>query len=183
MGILENLGLEEEEIIELIMKLQADGVIKLENQATTVNTFAIYLKSDEAIWYWATIIIALITGALVFTISETVPALMYARNVLGVVFVLFLPGYSFVKAIFRNNMSSTTSADNFENIERFALSIGLSLALVSIVGLLLYYSPFGLNLNSVTPSLLAFTLLFATGAVIRDYRTKKTSLKTPVYAL
>ncbi len=173
----QNFGLAEEEIVESIMKLKAEGVIKLENQTIQLITFIKYLKTFEVIWYWATIATGLMTAALVFTIPENIYPWIYARNVLGVVFVLFLPGYSFVKAFFQNHMVAKTSVGNLETIERLTLSIGMSLALVSIMGLLLYYSPWGLNLTSVVPSLLAFTLLFATVAVIRAYQAKKNNLK------
>lgn len=43
-------------------------------------------------------------------------------SVVGSVFVLFLPGYSLIRALFGSR--------ELDNIERFALSVGLSLALV-----------------------------------------------------
>jgi uncharacterized membrane protein len=61
-----------------------------------------------------------------------------------------------------------------DSIERFALSLGVSLALVSIVGLLLNYTPFGIQLAPITLSLLALTIILATTAIIRAH---KASLK------
>jgi L-cystine uptake protein TcyP (sodium:dicarboxylate symporter family) len=173
----ERFGFAEEEIIKSVTKLQAEGLIKLENQAMQSNTFATYLKTGEAIWYWVMIITGLLTAATVFTISENMYPWIYARNVLGVVFVLFMPGYSFVKAFFPNNVFAKTSrSESLETIIRFALSIGMSIALVSIVGLLLYFSPWSLDLTTEVLSLLAFTSVFATAAVVKEYRAKSRGL-------
>jgi hypothetical protein len=168
-----SLDLEEKEIIKSVLKLQAEGIIKLENQALQSQSLATYLKTREAIWYWVTIAAGAITAALVFTISENVYPWVYVRNVFGVIFVLFLPGYAFIKALFPVNMPAKTSTGNLETIEQIALSIGMSIAVVSIVGLLLYYSPFGLDLTAIVLSLLAFTLVFATVAVARKYNIKR----------
>jgi len=78
------------------------------------------------------IILAIATTTLVFTIPENAYSIVYARYVLGYVFVLLLPGYALTKALFPTK--------EFDNIERTALSIGMSLALVIITGLLLNYA-------------------------------------------
>jgi hypothetical protein len=168
----ENLDLSKEEIAESVLKLQAEGVIKLENLAVQSRTFTTYLKTIEAVWYWLTIAVGSISAALVFLISESLYPWIYARNILGLLFVLFLPGYSFIK-LFQDNLDSGTSGGSLKVIERITFSVGMSLALISIVGLLLYYSPWGLDLVSMVPSLLAVTLIFSTAAVIREYRTQK----------
>jgi len=59
-----------------------------------------------------------------------------------------------------------------DNIERIALSIGMSLALVPLVGLLLNYTPWGIRLTPITISLLALTLILSTAAIIREHQTK-----------
>ena len=87
--------------------------------------------------------------------------LVYVRYLFSSVFVLFLPGYSLIKALFSSN--------ELDNIERLALSVGLSLALVPLVGLLLNYTPWGIRTIPVTFSLLVLTLVFASAAVVRDY--------------
>ena len=108
---------------------------------------------------------------LVFTIPENAFPLVYARYILGSIFVLWLPGYALIKALFPEK--------ELENIERIALSIGMSIALVPIIGLLLNYTPWGIRLTPITISLLALTLTFATAAIIREHKTKhKQSSKT-----
>jgi len=67
----------------------------------------------------------------------------------------------FIKALFPTK--------ELDNIERATLSIGMSLALVPITGLLLNYTPWGIRATPVTLSLLALTTTFATAAVTREF--------------
>lgn len=90
-------------------------------------------------------------GVLILTILLT-PTFKALRVILGVPFVLFLPGYFLVSALFPGR-------DDLEGIERLALSLGLSLALVPLIGLMLNYTPFGIRLWPVTLSLFGFMLV------------------------
>lgn len=171
-----SLDLTEEEVIKSISKLQAEGIINLENQFSSSVSFVTYLKTYEAIWYWLTIAVGLMAATLVFAISENVYPWIYARNVFGVIFVLFLPGYSLVKALFRVEISSKISVENLTAIERIALSVALSFGLISIIGAILYYSLLNLDLSTIVFILLGLTLVFATSAVTMEYNAKKKTL-------
>ena len=54
-------------------------------------------------------------------------------------------------------------------LERLALSIGLSLALVPLLGLVLNYTPWGIRLNPIFTGLSLLTLALAAMAVVRKY--------------
>jgi uncharacterized membrane protein len=82
------------------------------------------------------------------------------RTVLGLVMVLFLPGYALIAALFPGK-------DNLDGIERIALSFGLSIAVVPLIGLGLNYTPWGIRLVPVLISLSVFTLVMAAVAVRR----------------
>jgi uncharacterized membrane protein len=168
----ESVDLDEKVILESVLKLESDGVIKFENQDLRSLSLVAYLKTSEAVWYWVIIAAGAITVALVFTISANVYPWVYVRNFFGVIFVLFLPGYAFIKALFPVNILSKTSTGSLETIVRIALSIAMSIVLASMVGLLLYYSPWGLDLTAIVLSLLAITLVSATAAVAREYNIK-----------
>jgi uncharacterized membrane protein len=137
-----------------------------------------YLKTSDAIWYWVTIVAGLIASILVFTVTEDIYPWIYVRNFFGVMFVLFLPGYAFVKALFLGNSPSKTPVESVETIERVAFSVGMSIALVSIIGLLLYYSPWSLDLDTIVFSLFALTSISATTALIREYHAKETKSRS-----
>jgi uncharacterized membrane protein len=53
--------------------------------------------------------------------------------------VLFFPGYVFITALFPEKKE-------LDNLERLALSLGLSIAIVPLIGLLLNYTPWGIRL-------------------------------------
>ena len=157
--------LPQQEIIEHILDLQNQGKLTFKEDATFIPlTLKSHLSSSHSYWYWTIITLALATTASVFTISENAYPIVYARYLLGSIFVLLLPGYSLIKALFPTK--------ELDNIERISLSIGMSLALVLITGLLLNYTPWEIRTTPVTLSLLALTTIFATAAIIREQQAK-----------
>lgn len=93
------------------------------------------------------IALALLLVALVFVFPDSL-----ARQVLGLVFVLFLPGYAATAALFPEN-------DQIDGIERVALSFGLSIAIVPLIGLGLNFTPWGIRLNPILASVSAFIVV------------------------
>jgi uncharacterized membrane protein len=85
------------------------------------------------------------------------------RATLGIPFILFFPGYLLISALF-------PSATDLGGIERLALSIGLSLAVVPLIGLALNYTVWGIRLVPVLLSLFVFTILMS---VLSLYRRSK----------
>jgi len=73
------------------------------------------------------------------------------RVVFGICFVLFLPGYALIAALFPKR-------DDLDAVERIALSFGLSIAIVPLVGLALNYTPFGIRLVPVVLSIALLTM-------------------------
>jgi len=172
-------NLSENEIIEVLNQLKAENKIHFNMKPEESTSFGTYLFSFESVWYWTIIAVAVVTTLTVFTIPQDLYPLVYVRNVLGVIFVLFLPGYAFVKAVFQKKVPFKTSSESFDNIERLVLSIALSIALTPMVGLILYYTPIGIGLTPITLSLLALTAIFATAAMAREYHTKSATIQQP----
>jgi uncharacterized membrane protein/LysM repeat protein len=83
-----------------------------------------------------------------------------ARIGLGLVFILFLPGYVLVAALYPRR-------DDLDLVERLALSLGLSIAVVPLIGLGLNYSPWGIRLNPILAFLTLFIFLAAGVAMYR----------------
>ena len=82
------------------------------------------------------------------------------RIILGLLLVLFLPGYSLIAALFPGK-------DDLDGIERIALSFGLSIAVVPLMGLALNYTPFGIRLVPILVVLSVFTVSLAVIAGVR----------------
>jgi uncharacterized membrane protein len=170
-------GLTENEILFSILKLQAEGSINLKD-LNVKNSFGVYLVSTETIWYWVTIAIGVFASLLFFFISETAYPLIYIRNIMGFFLVLFLPGYVLVRILFPINVTAKTQNKQIQAIQRVALSLGTSAVLVTIIGLFVYNSPWGLDLSLIIVSLLGLTLVLSTTALVNEYRIKNTNLLT-----
>ncbi|QKY20485.1 DUF1616 domain-containing protein [Halolamina sp. CBA1230] len=109
-----------------------------------------------------------VTAAVVFlpVVSETP-----LRVVFGLPFVLFVPGYAFIAALFPEAGTFETSYDaahdevaapndrsGIDGIERVALSFGLSIAVVPLIGLVLNFTPWGIRLVPIMVAVSLFTL-------------------------
>jgi uncharacterized membrane protein len=85
------------------------------------------------------------------------------RIILGIPFLLFFPGYSLVAALF-------TKKEGMGSIERVALSFGLSIAVVPLIGLILNYTPWGIRLEPILYSVASFILITSIIAWLRRRR-------------
>ncbi len=84
------------------------------------------------------------------------------RTILGLVIVLFLPGYVLVAALFPKR-------GDLDSIERIALSFGLSIAVVPLIGLLLNYT-FGIR---IIPILVSICIYIIGLVFVAEYRRKE----------
>ena len=100
------------------------------------------------------LLVFLLIGAIILFPSSML------RLVLGLPFVLFFPGYALMAALFPARAGLTS-------IERVALSLGLSIAIVSLAGLIFNYTPWGITLASTLSSLACFTLIMSVIAWLR----------------
>jgi uncharacterized membrane protein len=106
---------------------------------------------------WLIIILSVLSIPVTLFTSDLV------RVVLGSFFVLFFPGYVLIAALFPEKKS-------LSNVERLALSFGLSIAVVPLIGLVLNYTPWGIRLDPILISLLMFILIMSVIALYRRRR-------------
>ncbi len=174
----EKTELPSEEITRLLIQLENEDLLHFAKKETPFPLMPqAYIFSKKALWYWITVALAIVTTIVVFVIPDDAYPVVYVRSALGIVFVLFLPGYALVKTLFPSTVPFKVADENMETIERVALSLGMSLALVPIVGLVLNYTPWGIRLVPITLSLLALTIVLATAAVLREYQIKAQAAK------
>jgi len=83
------------------------------------------------------------------------------RIILGIPFLLFFPGYTLMAALF-------TKKEGMGGIERVALSFGLSIAVVPLIGLILNYTPWGIRLEPILYSVASFILITSIIAWLRQ---------------
>lgn len=158
-------SLSKEEILQSILTLQKHGKIDFKkNKTRTPSKLMSYLLSYHSFWYWLLLGLTIVTTIIVFTIKENTLPLIYLRYISGLLFTLFLPGYSLIKLLFQEKILDIT--------ETTALSIGMSLAILPTTGLILNYTPWGITTISITLSLLTLTIIFATAAILREHKIK-----------
>ena len=127
-----------------------------ENEKTAVPAVSKTIPKDLlviAVW-----LILAVASIYIPVINET-----FIRVILTVPVILFIPGYVLIAALFPEKKS-------IDGIERFALSVGLSIAVVPLIGLFLNYTPFGIRLNPIVISLVLFTVIMMVITLIRRAR-------------
>ena len=85
------------------------------------------------------------------------------RIILGLPFVLFFPGYTLIAALFPRRGA-------LDSIERVALSFGFSIVVVSLIGLILNYTPWGIKLYPILICLTVFIIVMSVVGWRRRYR-------------
>jgi len=123
------------------------------------SNFALKAKLEKNKDLW---LIGILTILLAVVIAFF-PSSIIARIILGLPFLLFFPGYTLLAALFPKK-------DSLGGVERVALSFGLSIAVVPLIGLVLNFTPWGIRLDPMLISLAVF--IIATSGVAW-YRREK----------
>lgn len=159
--------LPEQQIMQRVLLLQDRGEIVLRDQLPLSFTLKDFMFSIHSYWYLIIVVLAATTTTMIITNLENAPLigniLVYVRYLFGSIFVLFIPGYSFIKALF--------PLKGIDNLESAALSIGMSLSIVALNALILNFTPWGISTIPITLSLLCLTLTLSTIGVAREYQT------------
>ena len=92
------------------------------------------------------LLVAVLIAAITFFPSNVL------RIILGLPFLLFFPGYVLIAALFPRR-------DRMDALERVALSFGMSIAIVPLIGLALNYTDWGIRLLPVLYSVSAFIII------------------------
>jgi uncharacterized membrane protein len=159
--------LSEKQITQIILQLENEGRVHFED-IKTFTTMKEYLLSSNAWWYWATLALAVTTVISYVVIPENVYPMSYITTAFGLVFASFLPGFSFIKALYPSKKLLTSN--EMDAAVRLLFSVSLSLVFVPLVALILNYTSWGVSLIPLSIILLALTLSFATVAIIREFR-------------
>ena len=127
-----------------------------------------YLFSSSAFWFWIVIGLTITSFIMVFLIPEADFLLLYFRVFLGSLLTCFLPGYTLLRIL--------DSSKSIDTLLKIILSLGVSLALVSIVGLLLNFTPWGIMTLSVALSLAGLTVAFSCISLVQEFKVKTGNL-------
>ena len=155
-------NLTEDKFADLIEQLVQRGKIDA-YESPRGSTLQNYLASwEKSLWFYASIIASVSSALVVYIIPPNSP-LVVLRWVLGLLFVLFLPGYVAIQAFF--------PSANLYGFDRLALSFALSIVLDMFSGLALDYTPWRIRLAPILLLLGTLTICLATLALARELET------------
>lgn len=171
-------GFGTDEAVRAILSLRDNRKVVVV-EAKPYSTLGSYLWSPLSLWFWAALGAVALSLALT---TVTAGVFLYLRYVFGGALILFLPGYALIEALYPKRSESPqvervglVKADMDDGLTRFALSIGLSLALVPLDGLVLNYTPFGIRLLPVAISLAGLTVSLLAFALWKKHQYYKLS--------
>jgi hypothetical protein len=140
-----------EEIQDAMKKLEREKRIILFEPVTKDDFLHYIIRSYDSLSFWLRIAATCFALTVIFFLPNVEPW-SYIRIPTAIAFVLFLPGNALVQLLFAHR--------NTEQTEQMVLSVALSMAIVSIIGLILKYTPLGITVQSVviSISILSITL-------------------------
>jgi len=161
---------EVKEITEILKRLDEAGEIQLidlspDQAAETRNHAQDTGVRQGNTWLYLVLSTTIATYAAVYLLPAG-DVLVPIRWMLGILLVIFLPGYATVQALFPTR--------DLDTIERYAFSLALSLAIVSLTAFILNYTPWGVRLDPVVTTLVFYTVCVALIAGYRRYRRRRT---------
>jgi len=166
--VAKKLHIKKHEAAKYIHNLWKKGEIEIEDP-NPPKTLPNYIFSTYGAWFWTIIILIASTATAIYLLPQN-PPYIYIRYILGSLFILYLPGHTLIETLYPKE-------EDLEPLERLALSIGLSLALVPLVGLILNYTPWGIRLTPIFTALAILTTILSTTAITRKYLYHKLLIK------
>ena len=133
-----------EEIQHAVKKLENDKKITLLEPGINGHFFHYIMRGYNGVSLWLTTAATCLMMTIVFLLPNIEPW-SYMRMITGAIFVLYIPGNALVQLLFVHR--------NIEHTEQMVLSIVLSIALISIIGLMLKYVLLGLTAESAVISI------------------------------
>ena len=151
------------ELTDIIWLLAAQDKVNL--QESLPKSFVDFLRAwQEILWFYASLGVSFVAILVIYFTPPEFPFLLF-RWALGSVLVFFIPGYVTLQGLYLGDRT-------INRAERIALSVGLSLVLVMLVGLLLNYTPWGIRLTPILISLTILTVGLAAMALTRRYTSR-----------
>ncbi len=142
-----------------------NGKIELVDPDPPGSVTEYLFRIDYSLWFWT-----IVSLTIVFLVLNMYPidVLSGLRMVVGIIYTVFVPGYMFLQTLYPSKELSS--------LEELLISIGLSIALSSILGLILNYTPFGIRTESLALTLSILVLTLSLAALTRKSRAITSSL-------
>jgi len=154
-------GVDRRKAVEKIYREWVKGEIELIDPSPPRDFLEYFTRLDHSLWFWTAVAMLSLALFSVF-FSWLNPVILYMRYILGSIIVLYLPGMALIEALY-------PVEKELSPLERLALSIGLSLAVIPLIGLILNYTLWGIRLGPILVSLTLYTAGLLVTASYRKY--------------
>ena len=154
-----------DEIHDAIRSLEEKKIVIL-SESLIPSSFVHYLKTFRLNPpFWGTLVTTLLAIWIVFALPPQDPWSM-ARVIFAGAFIILVPGYCLTNLLF--------GGKRLPIAEKLALSVGLSLAVAALVGMVLNYTFLGVTIETVVAIVASFNVALAAVNAYRDFseRTK-----------
>jgi uncharacterized membrane protein len=146
---------------ELMQGLSRRNQIHVYEQPSVKSILRYMIMWDRTLWFYASII-ASIFAALSAYMIEPNSSLILLRWSLGLLFVLFLPGFVALETLL--------PFVDLRVLDRCILSIAVSLILDMLTGVALNFTPWGIRLEGILLLLGGETMCLAVLGIVRQYQ-------------
>ena len=151
--VTKEMSLSREEAIDSMLRLEARNEIQfrpVEDQPPTglvVNALSL-------------------TAVLSTFITPSLSQLIIIRYVAGSIFLMFLPGFCITKIIYLG--------EEIGNLKLVAMSLGISVSVVSLIGMALNYTPWGISTTALTFTVFLLVLALSSICATRELENLNT---------
>ena len=164
--VTKEMSLSREEAIDSMLRLEARNEIQfrpVEDQPPT--GLVEYLSSPRSLWYRGVNALSL-TAVLSTFITPSLGQLIIIRYVAGSIFLMFLPGFCITKIIYLG--------EEIGNLKLVAMSLGISVSVVSLIGMALNYTPWGISTTALTFTVFLLVLALSSICATRELENLNT---------
>ncbi|MGI0029789.1 MAG: DUF1616 domain-containing protein [Nitrososphaera sp.] len=153
-----------DEIHSAVRRLEVTGSINLSEEKPAVSFLSDLTHVGTNARFWVAVAASAAILIAIYVLPQGEPWVA-TRWIAGAIFLFVIPGYTITNLFIPRNRLST--------IERVAISVGLSLATVVLIGIILSYSPVGVRIEPIVISIALFNVVIALLAAEKDYSMRE----------
>jgi uncharacterized membrane protein len=153
-----------QEIHDAIKRLEERDEVNLSEEKINPSFLRNLAEVEVNAPFW----LAIITTAAILIATFALPqdgVWLLAKRIVGAMFLFVIPGYTIINVLVARNRLSY--------VERMAISVGLSLASVSLIGMILAYGFAGIRLEPIIASMTAFVSVMAFIGAYINFRRRQ----------
>jgi len=171
--ILHDWGINRDDIVSALNQLEKEGKIDKRLRVPRL-TFYQFIKSPRELWFSIIYLITTLNIIFWYLIPEEENNLVWIRYIIGTLFILIIPGASVTYFLKIDKIIGS--------LEKFIIIVLMSIAISPAVGLILNFTPWGVDPIVLLVVLSLFSYLLSGASLIsrwKDYRVGSDTITIP----